>query len=122
MGVIHRNLSPEAQAAEVDKTKRSESGMIVDPITLGPDATLAEAEAIMARYHISGVPITYKARKAISRRKAWEGSSTWVCSHWRQPPSRASGGRLGPRMCRCLRPRSSSRSKVLTQSVRQLVS
>jgi IMP dehydrogenase len=58
MGVIHRNLSPEAQAAEVDKTKRSESGMIVDPITLGPDATLAEAEAIMARYHISGVPIT----------------------------------------------------------------
>ncbi len=58
MGVIHRNLSPEAQAAEVDKVKRSESGMIVDPITLGPDATLAEAEAIMSRYHISGVPIT----------------------------------------------------------------
>lgn len=58
MGVIHRNLSPEEQAAEVDKVKRSESGMIVDPITLGPDATLAEAEAIMSRYHISGVPIT----------------------------------------------------------------
>jgi IMP dehydrogenase len=58
LGVIHRNLSPEAQAAEVDKVKRSESGMIVDPITLGPDATLAEAEAIMSRYHISGVPIT----------------------------------------------------------------
>jgi len=58
LGVIHRNLSPAAQAAEVDKVKRSESGMIVDPITLGPDATLAEAEAIMARYHIAGVPIT----------------------------------------------------------------
>ncbi len=58
LGVIHRNLSPEAQAAEVDKVKRSESGMIVDPITLGPDATLADAEAIMSRYHISGVPIT----------------------------------------------------------------
>ncbi|MCS7221018.1 MAG: IMP dehydrogenase [Anaerolineae bacterium] len=62
LGVIHRNLSPEAQAAEVDKVKRSESGMIVDPITLGPDATLAEAEAIMSRYHISGVPITDNGR------------------------------------------------------------
>ena len=58
MGVVHRNLSPENQAAEVDKVKRSESGMIVDPITLRPDASLAEAEAIMSRYHISGVPIT----------------------------------------------------------------
>ncbi len=58
LGVIHRNLSPEAQANEVDKVKRSESGMIVDPITLGPDATLAEAEAVMSHYHISGVPIT----------------------------------------------------------------
>ncbi|MCD6291363.1 MAG: IMP dehydrogenase [Anaerolineae bacterium] len=62
MGVIHRNLSPEEQAAEVDKVKRSESGMIVDPITLGPDATLADAEAIMSRYHISGVPITDNGR------------------------------------------------------------
>ncbi len=62
LGVIHRNLSPEEQAAEVDKVKRSESGMIVDPITLGPDATLAEAEAIMSRYHISGVPITEGGR------------------------------------------------------------
>jgi IMP dehydrogenase len=58
LGVIHRNLSAEAQAAEVDKVKRSESGMIVDPITLSPDATLADAEALMSRYHISGVPIT----------------------------------------------------------------
>ena len=58
LGVIHRNLSIEDQAAEVDKVKRSESGMIVDPITLRPDATLAEAEALMARYKISGVPIT----------------------------------------------------------------
>ncbi len=62
MGIIHRNLSPDAQAAEVDKVKRSMSGMIVDPITLGPDATLAEAEAIMSRYHISGVPITEDGR------------------------------------------------------------
>ncbi|MBX3010511.1 MAG: IMP dehydrogenase [Caldilineaceae bacterium] len=58
LGVIHRNLSIEAQAEEVDKVKRSESGMIVDPITLSPEATLAAAEAVMSRYHISGVPIT----------------------------------------------------------------
>jgi IMP dehydrogenase len=58
IGVVHRNLSPEQQAEEIDKVKRSESGMIVDPITLAPDATLGEAEAMMSRYHISGVPIT----------------------------------------------------------------
>jgi IMP dehydrogenase len=58
LGIIHRNLSPEAQAAEVDKVKRSQSGMIVEPITLPPTATLQEAETIMSTYHISGVPIT----------------------------------------------------------------
>ncbi len=58
IGAIHRNLSPEEQAEEVDKVKRSESGMIVDPLTLRPDATLAQAEALMSRYHISGIPIT----------------------------------------------------------------
>lgn len=58
IGVVHRNLSPETQAEEVDKVKRSQSGMIVNPITLRPTATLAEAEQLMSRYHISGVPIT----------------------------------------------------------------
>lgn len=58
IGILHRNLSPGAQADEVDKVKRSESGMIVDPITLRPDDTLGRAEALMSRYHISGVPIT----------------------------------------------------------------
>jgi IMP dehydrogenase len=58
LGIIHRNLSPQAQAAEVDKVKRSQSGMIVEPITLPPGAALREAAAIMANYHISGVPIT----------------------------------------------------------------
>lgn len=58
IGVIHRNLTPEEQAEEVDKVKRSESGMIVDPLTLRPDDTLAEAEGLMSRYHISGIPIT----------------------------------------------------------------
>lgn len=58
IGVLHRNLSIEDQAAEVDKVKRSESGMIGDPVTLGPDATIGDARDVMARYHISGVPIT----------------------------------------------------------------
>jgi len=58
IGIIHRNLSAQAQAAEVDKVKRSESGMIVDPITLPPDRTIREAMDVMARYKISGVPIT----------------------------------------------------------------
>ncbi len=57
LGIIHRNLSPQAQAAEVDKVKRSQSGMIVEPIMLPPTATLREAEQIMSNYHISGVPI-----------------------------------------------------------------
>jgi IMP dehydrogenase len=57
LGVIHRNMSIENQAAEVDRVKRSESGMISNPITLQPHNTLAEAEALMARYHISGIPI-----------------------------------------------------------------
>jgi IMP dehydrogenase len=58
IGVIHRNLSPENQADEVRKVKRSESGMIVDPITLPPDRPIADALAVMAEYRISGVPIT----------------------------------------------------------------
>ena len=58
MGVIHRNLSIEQQALEVDKVKRSESGMIVDPITMSAERPVREALELMARYHISGVPIT----------------------------------------------------------------
>ncbi len=58
LGVIHRNLSIEDQASEVDKVKRSESGMITDPITLGPDEPLSNALAVMSKYHISGIPIT----------------------------------------------------------------
>src|ERR671937_734381 len=58
IGVVHRNLSIEAQAAEVDKVKRSESGMIVEPVTLPPDAPVATALELMATYHIAGVPVT----------------------------------------------------------------
>ena len=57
LGVIHRNLEPEEQAEEVRKVKRYESGMVVNPITIYPDQTLADALAIMARYSISGIPV-----------------------------------------------------------------
>ncbi len=57
IGVIHRNLPIEAQSGEVDKVKRSESGMIVDPVTMTPDRKIREAMAVMERYKISGVPV-----------------------------------------------------------------
>ncbi len=57
IGVIHRNLEPDEQAEEVRKVKRYESGMVVNPITIFPDQTLADALAIMARYSISGIPV-----------------------------------------------------------------
>jgi len=57
IGIIHKNLSIERQAEEVDKVKRSESGMITDPIVIRPDAPIREAEAMMAKYRISGVPV-----------------------------------------------------------------
>jgi IMP dehydrogenase len=58
IGIIHRNMSIERQAEEVDKVKRSESGMIVDPITIGPDEPISAAQSLMSRYRISGVPVT----------------------------------------------------------------
>src|ERR671937_827727 len=58
IGIVHRNLSIDDQVAEVDKVKRSESGMIVEPVTLPPDVPVARALELMERYHISGVPIT----------------------------------------------------------------
>lgn len=65
IGILHRNLSPEQQAAEVDKVKRSQSGMIADPITLPPEATLRQAEEIMSTYKISGVPIVDGEKKLV---------------------------------------------------------
>src|SRR5881409_3830225 len=58
LGIVHRNLSIEEQVAEVDKVKRSESGMIVEPVTLPPDALVRDALELMAHYKVSGVPIT----------------------------------------------------------------
>lgn len=62
IGIVHRNLSAADQAHEVDKVKRSESGMITDPITLEPGASLGEALSVMQRFHISGIPIQENGR------------------------------------------------------------
>jgi IMP dehydrogenase len=58
LGIIHKNMNVAAQAGEVDKVKRSESGMIVDPVTVSPDARVADALEVMAKFRISGVPVT----------------------------------------------------------------
>ena len=62
IGIVHRNLSIAEQAGEIDKVKRSESGMIVDPVTIGPDQMIADALEVMRRYKISGVPVTQGKR------------------------------------------------------------
>jgi IMP dehydrogenase len=62
IGIVHKNLSIEAQAEEVDRVKRSESGMIVNPITMSPDQKIQEAMEVMKKYGISGLPITLKGK------------------------------------------------------------
>ena len=57
LGILHRNMSIEEQAAQVDRVKRSEAGMVSEPITVGPDRTIGEVDAMCAHYHISGVPV-----------------------------------------------------------------
>ena len=71
IGVIHKNLSIEEQASEVDRVKRSESGMIVNPITLSPEHRIFEALELMKKYRISGVPIT-------------EGGAKELVAEWRR--------------------------------------
>jgi IMP dehydrogenase len=62
IGIVHRNMSVERQAEEVDRVKRSESGMIVDPVTIEPDKPIADALALMRRYRISGVPVVKEGK------------------------------------------------------------
>jgi IMP dehydrogenase len=62
LGIVHRSMPVEAQALEVDKVKRSESGMIVDPITVSPESKIYQAQEIMKKYKISGVPVTRNGR------------------------------------------------------------
>jgi len=65
IGIVHRNLPIEAQAAEIHRVKRSEAGMIGEPVTLAPDAPVSDALELMARYHISGIPVTDPDRRLV---------------------------------------------------------
>ena len=62
IGIIHRVFSPGEQAAEVDRVKKSESGMILDPITISPDETIRDAHQLMSKYRISGIPVTKRGK------------------------------------------------------------
>lgn len=62
IGIIHRVLSPVDQAAEVDRVKKSESGMIMDPVTISPEQTIRDAHALMSKYRISGIPVTKEGK------------------------------------------------------------
>lgn len=62
MGIIHRVFAPAEQAAEVDRVKKSESGMILDPITISPDETIRDAHQLMSKYRISGIPVTKRGK------------------------------------------------------------
>ena len=81
IGVIHKNLTIAEQAAEVDKVKKAESGMVVDPVTIAPEQTLCEALELMQRYRISGLPVTRRrARRSAS-------SPTATCASRRTRPA-----------------------------------
>ncbi len=67
IGVIHRNLSPEEQAEAVRQVKKFESGMVVNPVTINPDATLADALALMKRHSISGIPVVERTGEGHGR-------------------------------------------------------
>ena len=62
LGVVHRNLTIAQQAGEIDKVKRSESGMIVDPVTIEPERPISDALEVMRRFKISGVPVTKRGK------------------------------------------------------------
>ena len=64
MGILHRNMTVAAQALEVEKVKKSESGMIIDPVTIGPEARIADVLQLMERYRISGIPVV-EGRKLV---------------------------------------------------------
>src|SRR2546430_6633623 len=74
IGIIHKNMSIENQAREVEKVKRSENGVIVDPITLPPGATIGTARKVMREYNVSGIPIVEGGADASGRGRAHAGN------------------------------------------------
>ena len=95
IGIVHRVLSPADQAAEVDRVKKSESGMILDPVTISPDQTIRDAHELMTRYRISGIPVT-KHGKLVGKGDPTElhGDSGYE-RHQIQPPAGQEAGRGG---------------------------
>src|SRR3954471_6060332 len=75
IGIVHKNLSIEKQALEVEKVKRSENGVIVDPITLPPNATIGQARRIMREYNVSGIPIVQSGGSTEGPRSRANGKS-----------------------------------------------
>src|SRR6266568_5066714 len=75
IGIIHKNLSAENQAREVEKVKRSENGVIVDPITLPPTATIATARRVMREYNVSGIPIVEGGDETGARKHHGDGNA-----------------------------------------------
>ena len=103
IGIIHRNLSIEDQAHQVDVVKRSEAGMIDEPITISPNATIREADAMCANFHISGVPVVDRELRLLGLitnrdmrfetdpRGRWRGDDADAADHragWHQPRRR----------------------------------
>lgn len=92
IGVLHRNLTVEEQSLAVRQVKRFESGMVVNPITLTPDQTLADARALMASHGISGFPVVERPAPAVQARVPWAGwsasSPTAICALPRMTRSR----------------------------------
>ena len=86
IGVIHRNLEPEEQAAQVRQVKKFESGMVVNPVTIHPEATLADALALMKEHDISGIPVVERRRQNGRPASSSASSPTATCA---SPPTRA---------------------------------
>ena len=89
IGVIHRNLSVEEQAEQVRRVKKFESGMVVNPVTIAPNATLADALALMERYRISGIPVVEGARGATGALLARIKKAFREVKHVKPPASRS---------------------------------
>src|SRR4051794_39912462 len=86
IGIIHKNLSAENQAREVDKVKRSENGVIVDPITLPPSASIGTARRVMREYNVSGIPIVEGGDESGARASAQIGAQHAAAANNGKPP------------------------------------
>ena len=78
IGIVHKNMSAEVQANEVDKVKRSESGMIVDPVTVRPETSIREVLDVMSRYKISGVPVMRPSSSVWTRHQRMSPNDIWI--------------------------------------------